>query len=79
MGAIIAVRLSYLAETHQLLPESHTGGRKQRSTEHALHSIIDTIYETWNTRQGQVASLLLLDVFRILAKASWKVMKRIAW
>ncbi len=62
MDATIAARLSYMAETHQLLPESHVGGRKQKSTEHALHSIIDTVYEAWNAGRGQVASLLLLDV-----------------
>ncbi|OHE90236.1 zinc knuckle [Colletotrichum orchidophilum] len=62
MDAIIAERLSYMAETHKLLPENHIGGRKQRSTENALHTIIDKIYEAWDERQGKVASLLLLDV-----------------
>nr|XP_036581842.1 zinc knuckle [Colletotrichum truncatum]KAF6790285.1 zinc knuckle [Colletotrichum truncatum] len=62
MDAIIAERLSYLAETYNLLPKNHMGGRRQRSTEHALHLIIDKIYEAWNTRQGMAASLLLLDV-----------------
>lgn len=45
MDAIMAKRLSYIAETHQLLPQTHIGGRKQRSTEHAFHLIIDKIYE----------------------------------
>jgi retron-type reverse transcriptase len=62
MDSIVARRLSYMAETHQLLPQRHMGGRKQRSTEHALHRIIDNIYEAWNTGSGKVASLLLLDV-----------------
>ncbi|KAF5669922.1 reverse transcriptase [Fusarium denticulatum] len=61
MEAIIAKRLSYIAETHDLLPATHMGGRKLRSTEHALHLIIDKIYDAWNTGQGKVASLLLLD------------------
>ncbi|OHW97034.1 reverse transcriptase [Colletotrichum incanum] len=60
MDATIATRLSYLAETHGLLPDSHMSGRKQRSTEHALHRIVDQIYEAWGS--GKVASLLLLDV-----------------
>ncbi|KAG6979043.1 RNA-directed DNA polymerase from mobile element jockey [Fusarium oxysporum f. sp. conglutinans] len=49
MEAVIAKRLSYLAETHNLLPDTHMGGRKLRSTEHALHLIIDKIYAAWNT------------------------------
>ncbi|KAL3965699.1 hypothetical protein ACCO45_000007 [Purpureocillium lilacinum] len=62
MDAIIATRLSYIAETYQLLPATHMGGRKLRSTEHALHYIIDRIYDAWNKGGGMVASLLLLDV-----------------
>ncbi|KAK4071132.1 hypothetical protein Purlil1_13494 [Purpureocillium lilacinum] len=62
MDAIIATRLSYIAETYQLLPATHMGGRKLRSTEHALHYIIDSIYDAWNKGGGMVASLLLLDV-----------------
>lgn len=62
MDSIIAQRLSYIAETHDLFPSTHMGGRKMRSTEHAVHHIIDKIYEAWNRGRGQVASLLLLDV-----------------
>ena len=62
MDAIIATRLSYVAETYTLLPSTHMGGRKLRSTEHALHHIIDRIYAAWNEGDGKVASLLLLDV-----------------
>ncbi|KAJ3552812.1 hypothetical protein NPX13_g11028 [Xylaria arbuscula] len=62
MDAIIAKRISYLAEVYQLLPSTHIGGRRLRSTEQALHIIIERIYSAWNTGKGQVASLLLLDV-----------------
>ena len=63
MDAVIARRLSYLVETHHVLPPTHMGGRKQRSTEHALHAVTAKIYERWNYgKDGQVASLLLLDV-----------------
>lgn len=62
MDAILARRLSYLVESQGGLPDTHMGGRKQRSTEHALHAIVERIYAAWNTGQGQVASLLLLDV-----------------
>ena len=61
MDSIIAKRLSYLAEAFGLLPDTHMGGRKLRSTEHALHHILDKIYEAWNCGE-KVASLLLLDV-----------------
>jgi hypothetical protein len=45
MDAVIARRLSYLAETHHVLPPTHMGGRKMRSTEHALHAVTHKIYE----------------------------------
>ena len=62
MDAVIARRLSYLAETHHVLPPTHIGGRKRRSTEHALHVVTYKIYEAWSQSTSQVASLLLLDV-----------------
>ena len=33
-----------------------------RSTEHALHAVTSKIYEAWDQKTSQVASLLLLDV-----------------
>ncbi|KAI6789402.1 hypothetical protein KC331_g213 [Hortaea werneckii] len=62
MDAVMARRLSYLVETYHVLPNTHIGGRKLRSTEHALHMIIERIYKAWNSGRGKVASLLLLDV-----------------
>jgi ribonuclease HI len=62
MDSIIARRISYVTETHQLLPSTHIGGRKGRSVDHTLHTIIEKIYEAWNSPEPQVASLLLLDV-----------------
>ncbi|KAH6044453.1 hypothetical protein HBI67_247390 [Parastagonospora nodorum] len=62
MDAIIARRLSHLTEKHHVLPTTHMGGRKMRSTEHALHLVTKKIYEAWNKKPSQVASLLLLDV-----------------
>lgn len=62
MDSIIARRLSFVAETYHTLPASHFGGRKQKSTEHALHHIVENIYAAWNTGRGRVASLLLLVV-----------------
>lgn len=60
MDAVIARRLSYLVEEYHVIPKLHMGGRKLRSTEHALHTLVERVYEAWNT--GQVLSLLLLDV-----------------
>jgi hypothetical protein len=62
MGAIIARRLSYLVEEFHVIPRLHIGGRKLRSVEHALHTVMERVFEAWNTGQGQVLSLLLLDV-----------------
>ncbi|PWI64463.1 hypothetical protein PCL_10441 [Purpureocillium lilacinum] len=60
LEAIVASRLAYLADVHQLLPSRHTGGRKLASTEHAIHLLLQRIYQAWF--EGKVASLLLLDV-----------------
>jgi hypothetical protein len=70
MDAVLARRLSYLAETYHVLPPTHIGGRKMRSTEHALHAVTHKIYETWCQNTGQVASLLLLDVSRAFDNVS---------
>lgn len=60
LEAIIANRLTYLVDTYQLLPKRHTGGRKLASTDHAVHLLLQRIHKAW--ADGQVASLLLLDV-----------------
>lgn len=60
MEAVIANRLAYLADTYQLLPRRHTGGRKLASTEHAIHLLLQRIHQAW--AEDKVATLLLLDV-----------------
>lgn len=60
LEAVIANRLTYLADTYQLLPSRHTGGRKLASTDHAIHLLLQRIHKAW--ADGKVASLLLLDV-----------------
>jgi hypothetical protein len=45
MDAVIARQLSYLAETYYVLPPTHIGGRKMRSTKHALYAVTKKIYE----------------------------------
>lgn len=57
---MLAKRISYLAETHKLLPRTHLGARRAVSSEHALHYLVERIYAAWN--KGKVATTLLLDV-----------------
>jgi len=60
LESVIGTRLMYLADKYDLLPETHIGGRKMMSTEHAVHLILERIHTAW--KQKKVASLLLLDV-----------------
>lgn len=41
LEAVVARRLSYLAETYRLLPENHFGGRPNRSAEQALNLLVE--------------------------------------
>jgi len=52
MDAIIACRLSYLVEKYLVLSNIHMGGRKLKSTEYTLHTVVKQIYKVWNTGQG---------------------------
>jgi hypothetical protein len=45
MDAVLARRLSNLVGAYNVLPNTHIGGRKLRSTEHALHLIVERIYK----------------------------------
>ena len=58
LEAILANRLTYLADTYHLLPSGHTGGRKLTSTDHAIHLLLQSIHKAWADKK--VASLLLL-------------------
>lgn len=60
LEAVIAERLAYLADTYQLLPKRHTGGRRLASTDHAIHLLLQRIHQA--EADGLVATLLLLDV-----------------
>ena len=64
LESAIAERISYYVETHQLLPEDHIGARKTRSTEHAIHTLLERIYkahEQADKGYHRVATLLMLD------------------
>lgn len=60
LESVIATRMAALTERYGLLPPTHYGGRKLKSTEHALHHIIETVLASWN--KGETASMLCLDV-----------------
>ncbi|OAQ61336.1 reverse transcriptase [Purpureocillium lilacinum] len=59
MEAVIAERISYMVETHGLLPANHFGARKRRSAEQAL-LLQEHIYNAWRVRK--VLSLVSFDV-----------------
>ena len=60
LSVLIADRVSYILEKHNLLPSTHFGGRPGRSTTDSLHLLETTIHHAW--RQGKVVSVLFLDL-----------------
>ena len=62
LDAVVVGRIAYMAEKSQILPTTHMGGRKGRSTDHALHHLVERIYAAWDVSEKEVALLLLLDV-----------------
>ena len=60
LSALIADRVSYILEMHNLLPSTHFGGRPGRSTTDSLHLLETTIRHAW--RQGKVVSVLFLNI-----------------
>ena len=58
--AIVARRLSCLAEVYHLLPQNHFGGRRRPSCEQALDVVIEKIQEAKRARR--VLSLVTFDV-----------------
>jgi hypothetical protein len=45
LEAVVANRLSFMAEKHNLLPSNHFGARKRRSCEQAVNVLVHRIYE----------------------------------
>lgn len=60
LEALVATRISYLAETEGLLPQNHFGARKQRPSEQALNILVERIHDAW--RSNKVLSLVTFDV-----------------
>ena len=52
--------ISYLTETHQLLPIHHYGGRPGRSTEDAMIILSEHIFQAW--KKKKVFSAIFMDV-----------------
>ena len=63
LEAVIARRLSHLAETHELLPRKQMGARPGRSAVTALQLLTEQVHEIWNLPgPQQVATILSLDI-----------------
>jgi hypothetical protein len=60
MESIIAEILSYLTETHELLPPQHYGGRPGRSAEDALMILSENIHQAW--REKKIYTAIFMDV-----------------
>ena len=60
LESIITDILSYLTETHQLLPLQHFGGRPGRSGEEAMTILSERIYMAWKERE--IFSVIFMDV-----------------
>jgi hypothetical protein len=60
LEAAVAVRLSFITETYNLLPTNHFGARPRRSAEQALNVLVEKIYQAW--RQCKVLTLVSFDV-----------------
>jgi Reverse transcriptase (RNA-dependent DNA polymerase) len=61
LEAVLATRLSYLVEQYDLLPKHHIGGRKGRSSDHALHLLLEQTHSRFH--EGYcLASGLALDL-----------------
>jgi len=60
LESIGAEILSYLSETHELLPAQHFGGRPGRTAEDAMTVLSERIYHAWKERE--VYSAVFMDV-----------------
>jgi hypothetical protein len=58
MESIISEIISYLTETHELLPAQHFGGRPDRSTEDAMMILSESIYKTWKEKKIYIAMFM---------------------
>ena len=60
LESIITELLSYLIETHDLVPANHFGGRPQRITEDAMMVLSEYIHKAW--KQREIFRTVFMDV-----------------
>ena len=60
LESLVAERIAYLVERYNLLPKTHFGARKQRSTTHALSYLCEHIFKAWRGRK--TLSLVSFDI-----------------
>ena len=62
LESIVAKKITYLAEKHRLLPDTHMGARRGKSTESALELLTEQIHTVWGQGTDKIATLLSIDV-----------------
>ena len=60
MESVMAEIISYLTETHELLPPHHYGGRPGRSAEDAMMILSENIYQAW--KKKKIYTAIFMDV-----------------
>ena len=60
LESIITELLSYLIETHDLLPANHFGACPQRTTEDAMMVLTENIYRAW--KQREIFTVAFMDM-----------------
>src|SRR5438552_2378180 len=60
LESITTELLSYLIDTHDLLPANHFGGCPQRTTEDAMMILTENVYRSW--KQREIFSVIFMDV-----------------
>ena len=62
MESVMSKKITHLAETHRLLPDTQMGARRGRSTETALELLTEQIHTVWGQGNDKIATLLSMDV-----------------
>ena len=60
LESVMATMISYLTETHELLPKEHYGARPGRSTEDPAMILSERIHKAW--KEGKIFTAVFLDV-----------------
>ena len=62
LSSCVADEISYLAETHGMLPPTHFGGRPGRTTVDSIHLFSKFAHDAWAHPKEKYVSALFLDV-----------------